>query len=642
MRYKFYFLTFLLLGTSFLSVQAQGSLEDRVRAMPDDSAKVNYLHTLVDSLRERSSRQALFFAIEGKGIADRIGYKQGSLYMLESISWMHYRNNDLLNALQAAQAALGIANELGEQPAVAKCLIGIAAIYFEEKKYQKAIEHFKEAGRIGKEVGNTATYGRAMNNIGFSFIYLKKYDSATFYSNLSLAAAQEIGDPYIEGFALRNFGEIATAQNNVEVAIQHYKNGLELADNSSNSYLKISLLYRLGGAYNLLKKPILSIPVLKEAILIGEKHGYKDELERALKSIAESYTQLNDFKSAYNYQSRFVKLHDTLETHRKEEQLSVAQATFDLERKQSQIEILTRDAALQQEAYNRQRLLTYTFVGCAILLLIFITVLWFNNKRLHAAKRIVDFKNQEIKKQTTLLRETNATKDKLFSIISHDLRSPIAGMKSLMELISRHGLTQEEFIQVSQSLRKNIDSVYDDMDNLLQWAQSQLNGLRQTKEHFPLHRLVKDKMHLFQEVANAKSVLLVNSVEEDLSLYADKNQMGLVLRNLIANGVKFSSQGGMLEISAVRGATSVTIEIKDRGVGMTDKDLVNLFHKETHFSRRGTNNEKGIGLGLILTKEFVEANGGSISVVSEVGKGTVFSIRLDNQPKLMEETTLVA
>jgi len=335
-------------------------------------------------------------------------------------------------------------------------------------------------------------------------------------------------------------------------------------------------------------------------------------------------------------------LHDSLESHKKQEQLSVAQATFDSERKQSQIEILTRDAALQQEAYNQQRLLTYAFIGFAVLLLIFITVLWFNNKRLHAAKKIVDFKNQEIKKQTTLLRETNATKDKLFSIISHDLRSPIAGMKSLMELISRHGLTQSEFIQVSQSLRKNIDSVYDDMDNLLQWAQSQLNGLKLKKEHFSLHSLVSDKMHLFQEVANAKRVMLVNSVEEDLVLFADMNQMGLVLRNLIANGVKFSSPGGLLEISAVRGDTNVTIEVKDRGVGMTDKDLVNLFHKETHFSKRGTNNEKGIGLGLILTKEFVEANGGSISVFSELGKGTIFSIRLDNQPKEVKEATLVA
>lgn len=630
------------MGAFCLSAHAQVSLEDKVRAMPDDSAKVNYLHRLVDSLRERSSRQALFFAIEGKGIADRIGYKQGSLYMLESISWMHYRNNDLLNALQAGQAALKIAYELGEQPAVAKCLIGIAAIYFEEKKYEKAIEHFKEAGRIGKEVGNTATYGRAMNNIGFSFIHLKKYDSATLYSKYSLEAAQEIGDPYIEGFALRNFGEIATGQQNIELAIQHYKKGLQLADNSSNSYLKISLLYRLGGSYNLIKKPNQAIPVLKEAIAIGEKHGYKDELERSLKLIAESYTQLNDYKSAYSYQSQFIKLHDSLESHKKEEQLSVAQATFDSERKQSQIEILTRDAALQQEAYNQQRLLTYAFIGFAILLLIFISVLWFNNKRLHAAKKIVDFKNQEIKKQTTLLRETNATKDKLFSIISHDLRSPIAGMKSLMELISRHGLTQSEFIQVSQSLRKNIDSVYDDMDNLLQWAQSQLNGLKLKKEHFSLHSLVADKMHLFQEVASAKRVVLVNSVEEDLSLYADKNQMGLVLRNLIANGVKFSSSGGLLEISTVRGNTSVTIQVKDKGVGMTDKDLVNLFHKETHFSKRGTNNEKGIGLGLILTKEFVEANGGSISVISEVGKGTIFSIRLDHQPKEVKESTLVA
>jgi signal transduction histidine kinase len=385
-----------------------------------------------------------------------------------------------------------------------------------------------------------------------------------------------------------------------------------------------------------------AIEVLKEAISIGETHGYNDELERALKLMAESYVVQKDFESAYQYQSRYIKLHDSLESHKKEEQLGVAQAKFDSELKQIQIETLTQDAALQQEAYNRQRVLTYIALGFTTFLLFFLSLLWHNNKRLFTAKKAVDVLNRETRQQTALLRDSNATKDKLFSIISHDLRGPIGGLKSLMELISRHGLTQEEFVLVSQSIRKNIDSVYDDLDNLLQWAQTQLNGMKLNKEHFSFHSLAKDKMHLFHEVASSKGIVLENAVEEDFQVYADKNQMGLVLRNLIANAVKFSSVGGAIKVSATRDREQVTIEVSDRGVGMSAADLENLFQKDTHFTRRGTQNEKGIGLGLILTKEFVEANSGYISVRSELGKGTTFSIRFHHQPLIVLEPSLVA
>lgn len=621
---------------------SQGDLQERVRAMPEDTAKVNYIHKLVDSLRERSSRQALFFAIEGKSISDRLGYKRGSIYMLESISWMHYRNNDLLNALEASQAALRIAKEINERPVIAKCLVTIAAIYFEERKFDKAIENFKTAAAISAASGNFSTYGRSMNNIGFSFIQLHEYDSARIYSNKSYAVAKEIGDPYIEGFSLRNFGEIATGQKKYQEAIDFYQEGLRLAENSSNNYLKISLQYRLGGVYNSIHQPRKAIPVLKQAIAIGETHGYKDELERALKLIAESFIQLNEYVSAYQYQSQYIKLHDSLETHKKEEQLSVAQAKFDSELKQTQIEVLTREASLQQEAYNRQRLFTYSTIGFLILLLILLFFLWKNNKRILAAKKIVDTRNHEIKQQAMLLGASNATKDKLFSIISHDLRSPIGGLKSLMELISRHGLTQEEFVRVSQSLRKNIDSVYDDLDNLLQWAQTQLNGMRSQKEIFSLYELTNDKLHLFEEVAKSKGVTLCNAVEENFMLFADKNQIGLVIRNLIANAVKFSSMGGSIDIVAKREKNIVTIDVVDGGVGISALDMEKLFKTDTHFTKRGTQNEKGIGLGLILTKEFVEANGGSISVRSEVGRGSTFSIVLKDQPTYKTEPSLVA
>jgi signal transduction histidine kinase len=640
MRLKHHFLSFFILLTLSWSAQAQLSYRDRLQRMPDDTLKVKAIVNLVDSLRDRSSREALQLALEGKLLSERLNYKKGIARMLESIAWMHYRNSDLSEALRIANEALNMAKEINDNSTIASSLISIAAIYFDQKQFETAIIHFREAGILSQQAGDFKTYGRSLNNIGFSFIQLGKYDSATYYSTLSYDLAKRANEFYVLGFSCRNLGEIAVAQANFTRAIIYYNEGISLADASNNNYLKISLLYRLGAVHNHLKNPDRAIPLLQKAVQIGKQYSYRDELESSLRQLAESYILLDDPLTAYAFQSEYIALHDSLTNRRRIEQLSVAQAKFDSELKQAQIEVLTRDAALQQESYNQQRLFTYLSIACAVVFLIFMFVLWYNNRRIKGAKKVVEHRNAEIKKQTTLLRESNATKDKLFSIISHDLRSPLGGLKGLMELISREGLTHEEFIHVSKNLRKNIDSVYDDLDNLLHWAQAQLNGIKSNKGLFNLAELVKDKIHLFEEVARSKEVVILNSVDESIFLQADINQIGLVVRNLIANAVKFSHIQGRIEVLALRIGSNVEISVIDKGVGMSAAEVDKLFQTETHFTKRGTLNEKGMGLGLLLAKEFVEGNGGEILVTSELGEGTTFKIILKNQKASKEQAAL--
>ncbi len=638
---RIYFLGFLFITFFGVQLFAQATLEERVKQLPDDTVKVVYIRKLIDSLRERSNRQALHFALLGKQLSEQLQYKRGIAYMLESIGWMHYRNNDFSKALEVTTEALKVAKEAGENSVVAKCLISIAAIYYEQKKFDLAIVNFKDAAAISHKIKDFKTYGRSIGNIGFTFIQLDQYDSALHYSLRCYRLGKEIHEHYIEGFACRNLGEIALAQHKFEEAIQHYRNGLMLASESKNNYLKISILYRLGRAYNDSKKQEIAIPLLKEAVQIGKQHGYRDDLENSLKALSDSYVQLNNYAAAFGYQKEYMALHDSIVNQKKTEQLIIAQTKFDSELKQAQIELLTKDAAMQQEDYNQQKVLTYFFIGCASLLVILMFVLWYNNRRIKSAQKILQTRNLAIKEQATQLTNLNATKDKLFSIISHDLRSPIGALKGLMELISQEGLTQKEFMMVSQNLRRNIDSVYDDLDNLLQWAQTQLKGIKPNKEVFNLRDLVVEKMYLFEEITRVKSIVLMNEVEEGLMVFADKNQIGSVMRNLLGNAVKFSLPEGSIQVCAERLNNSVFIRVVDSGVGMSTLEIARLFKAETHFTKRGTNNEKGIGLGLILAKEFVESNGGEITVESELGKGSVFSFILKDQSEPIIEEAMI-
>lgn len=607
---------------------AQENIEKHVQAMPNDSIKVDYLIGLVDSLRDRNSPQALLFANIGKNVAMGLGYTRGIFHMLETIGWTHYRNNDLLNAFEATEQALVFAYKLKDNNAIAKCTITLAAIYFQQQRFDKAIDNFKKAARLSKQAGNLTTYSRSLGNVGFGFIQLQHYDSAFYYTTQAELVAKQLGEDYIRGFCIRNFGEIATGRQQYQQAINVYKEGLALATSSANNYLKISILYRLGGVYNLLKQPKLAMPFLQEAIQLGENFDYNDELERALKLMAESYMLQNDYSKAYQVQNKYIHLHDSLEIFKREQQVSIAQTKFDSELKQTQIELLTREAASQQKSFESQRWLAGSSIVFALVLFVLLILLWKKNERITAAKKIEEVKNDEIREQTLLLKASNVTKDKLFSIISHDLRSPIGGLKSLLELVNRNGISQSEFVQISQSLRRNIDSVYDDLDNLLLWSQTQLNGIKLQRVNFSLLELVQSKLHLFEESAKAKGVILHTDFQDDIHLFADKNQLGLVLRNLLSNAIKFSSGGTTIKVQVKGEGDIVRIEVKDEGVGISQQDLGKLFNHETHFTKRGTQNEKGIGLGLMLTKEFVEANGGSLSVQSELGKGSTFTILL--------------
>jgi len=187
------------------------------------------------------------------------------------------------------------------------------------------------------------------------------------------------------------------------------------------------------------------------------------------------------------------------------------------------------------------------------------------------------------------------------------------------------GLSKEEFIESSRKLRKNLDSVQGDLDNLLVWAQSQLNGLQSNPVTMRLRQVIEEKIDLFAEVARQKDLTILNEVDESLSIVADRNHMGLVIRNLLANAIKFNRPGGLIRITEQRVGECFEISVTDSGIGMTERDLGRLFNAATHFTNPGTHQEKGAGIGLLLTKEFIEKDGGSIRATSVYGKGSTFT-----------------
>ncbi|ELR70489.1 two-component response regulator [Fulvivirga imtechensis AK7] len=241
---------------------------------------------------------------------------------------------------------------------------------------------------------------------------------------------------------------------------------------------------------------------------------------------------------------------------------------------------------------------------------------------------------EEINVQNNELEELNATKDKFFSIVAHDLRSPISALAGFSEILAGNGkqLPPEKVAEYSKELNKSVKNVLSLIENLLTWAYSQMNKANLNPTEVDVNAVIEKILTQLAAVAGNKNINLEMDLADGLKVYADEDHLKLVLRNLISNAIKFTEPGGKVSVTTKAiDKSKAEIVVADTGVGMSIEKLTTLFNIGDNQSTKGTAGEKGTGLGLILCKEFVEKNSGSIEVASLKGMGTTFTVTL-NQP----------
>jgi signal transduction histidine kinase len=249
---------------------------------------------------------------------------------------------------------------------------------------------------------------------------------------------------------------------------------------------------------------------------------------------------------------------------------------------------------------------------------------------LKKAKKTISLQNDELEQQRKKLYELNASKDKFFSIIAHDLRNPIAGFLNLTEILSDNyssfsNKESKEFIDIMNQASKQL---YNLLENLLQWSRSQTGSIPYEPKEIFLRRIAMNTIDLLMMNIENKKIKVHIKIDNNCQVFADENMITTVIRNLVTNAIKFSNKEGTITLRTDMEDSFVIVSIIDNGVGMTKDDQEKLFRIDQHHTTPGTSDEKGTGLGLILCKEFVERNGGNIWVESDLNKGSAFKFTL--------------
>ncbi|GHV48964.1 hypothetical protein FACS1894181_06280 [Bacteroidia bacterium] len=529
------------------------------------------------------------YSLQGK-LHTAISYYQKAITLFEKYGWneslsIAYGNIgqlylDMDNNEQAetnSKKALEYAVKAGDSLMIAMHYRDLGTVYLNQKDYGKALEAADEAYRYfsahaGEEAGDCVTVLTI-----YSRIYLMGYKDdlkAESYIRQALAGADTLDYPHDKADALSALAAIYLHRREWRKAEQTAQ--LSLATDSTDLQYNIYVYRQLAKAYN----------HLGEAAKADEYHERADALQTEY--------------SNKNYQSSLTEMEVRYETEKKEMQI-----------------------ARQEAVIARQDTLRTALFGGMALLAVILLLLW------HML-RLRNRRNRELNERNRILDEMNATKDKFFSIISHDLRNPaIAQRNALQTLINHAGTWDADALKEFYSgLLHSANSEVELLNNLLNWARVQTGRMPCMPDAFDPASVLQHELNLIRSMAESKGVAFNTSIPGDIVLTADSNMFCTILRNLLTNAVKFTPAGGTVSLSLQATEDGKhTVTVSDTGQGMTDEQLNNLFRIDIR-TAAGTAGEQGTGLGLIVCKEMLEKHNSTLHIESEEGKGSKFRFTL--------------
>ena len=407
-------------------------------------------------------------------------------------------------------------------------------------------------------------------------------------------------------------------KGNIPGAIKYLEKSLEYLRGKQKPDLEMNVYHNLFCLYPNDKQKQLELGI--KGLAIADSLKSKLYSSRFNQYLGELYANSGNYKEAYNHYVKYDSLNTAMLNEQSQHQINFLTARFDADRRELEI-------SRQRQIIKSQNLQRTLLAGGVAVSIVFLALLWY-------MLRLRNRRNHALTERNDALAEMNATKDKFFSIISHDLKNPaIAQRDALQLLIKNAGLWNVDALtDYYQELLKSADGQVELLYNLLNWAQLQTGRMAYTPTTFTLSDLLSDTI-LIRNMAKNKGITLILPQSQDALITGDRNMLSTVIRNLLTNAIKFTPAGGTvtLNISPCDKGTcplAYTISITDTGVGMSEEQVHNLFKLDSRQSRRGTAEEQGSGLGLIVCKELLEKHGSELHVESEEGKGSRFEFTI--------------
>lgn len=615
------------------------SLFNKLRKV-DDTSRIDLFLELAQLFWQRSFDSSLMFATHALTLSEKTDDKVRIGNSLNMTGNAYYMLSDFTSSMDYYQRALTIRQELEDSNDIARTLNNIGAVHVKTRNFETALDYFEKALTIYSGFGKDEIMIILNNNIGGLYLEQKEYEKALKYTQEAYEIAREINDENRIIFALNNLGEISGSLERYDQALEFFTEARKIGESQNDLNSLATILLNTGNIYIKKGQPEKSLMFFEKSLEYAEAVNSISVKRDVYKNLHAIYSERNNAKKAHDFFKLYNEANDSLNSQESRLKIKELELKYSAESFKNQIELLKRDNEIKNLKLNRLRIGIISLVIILSLSGIIWIIISKRNKLKKETNELLTQKNQELEatlrrlKESELnLKELNATKDRFFSIIGHDLRNPLNALLGFSELISgntRH-YTLEEIRKYNKIINDSARNMHQLIENLLDWSRSQAGNIDFSPKHINLLPVIKDIQNIFNIQISKKNISVRSNIPDNLNVFADKNLLSTILRNLISNAIKFTPPGGHITISAQKSDGSVDISVSDTGIGMTRDQIDNLFHLDTNLIKTGTSEEKGTGLGLILCKEFVDVHKGTLRIESEPDNGSIFTFSLPDK-----------
>ena len=641
-----------------------------------DSTKVDLSLMLINELYAiEDYNKALLYVNQTSKLAEEIKYTKGLAESSYFRALIYTQRNDYYNAIDNYNKSKKYYLQISDTLGVAKVSNSIGLIEIKRGNYAVGLQNSLSAIDIFEKQDLKDELSKAYNNLAEAYYKTNQIDKAIDYNFKALEVNKQINDRKGIILSTKNIAELYSILKEHRKGIEYYEKVLQLLNPETDKDLRGEILPKLGSEYLRFKEYDKASEYLVEGLKYNRKQGNSEGLLRALNAIGNlnlqkkkvklAELQLNEaykiaqkidnktellenyklhialdstrgyFQNAFFWQNKYHDLKDSLSL--------IDQPVFptnvdpldiknnnpiedDLDKVEAKT--TTKDSWLNNP---------YILYGTIATLVILLTLLIFSLLKAKSNKDDIvkqkeklaqeKEKYEAILEQTHHLEEVNQVKDKLFSIVSHDLKDSISSIKAFLDLLKEDSISKDEFYELIPELSENANNANSLLFNLLNWSKSQMQNLEPKPELFNIQDVFHTKIALVEQKVEDKRIVLIDESQRDF-VYADKSMVEIVIQNLITNAVKFSRTGDVITVSNQDVNGKALICIEDTGVGISRDNMDKLFNANKNFTTVGTKNEKGTGLGLTIAKDLVDLNNGRIWVESTQNVGSKFFIEL--------------
>ncbi|MGD8782369.1 MAG: tetratricopeptide repeat-containing sensor histidine kinase [Ignavibacteria bacterium] len=614
---------FIIIILSLVFIEAQGKIAVGIPA-------IDSLYERAKEIRRTNTHEAIKIANKTYKMSKDAHYNSGIQNSLRLLTYLYYYKGELDRSFEYIFEALNLATKIRDFENIGKAESTIGMLNKHLKEYGKAIEHYANSIESFEKIDNQNEIAKNYNNIANIHSIQKNYKKAVEMYDISLDIKNKLNDKEGLSKIYNNLGNLHLKMKEYEKAIEYFTNSINIKKELDDivgvavTYSNISEAYKEQGRWNKALENLKTSENFAEDI---EDMKLKMDINWSFASI---YQKLKDYPNTFEYFQKYTNLKDSVFTLDKEKEIAKIREQYEAEKKDKQIELQNA----QIEKSKTENTLLFAAVSFLLILAILISVGYYQKKK---SNRLLNEQKNEISQINNQLKEANKTKDSIFSIIAHDLRSPVVSLINMSDVMKKN-VESGDLKNIKKSFpsfNRSVSSVNLMMENLFNWAVIQRGTIPFNPTEFDITDLAEHCMEMNKAYADLKNINLIKTYGKEVYVFADINMARSIINNLLNNAIKFTGSNGTISVGLKETNGSVEVIVEDTGEGIPADKVNNLFNFDSKKIKSGTKGEKGTGLGLLMCKEFAERNNGEISIESKLGKGTAFTFKL---PIIIQET----